>query len=365
MAEVTLKHIKKVYPNTEKKSKKGQKKSNLMVTDEGVLAVQDFNLDIKDREFIVLVGPSGCGKSTTLRMVAGLEEISGGELLIDGKRMNDVAPKGRDIAMVFQSYALYPHMTVRENMEFPLKLRKMPKDEMNKRVDEVAEILDITQYLDRKPKALSGGQRQRVALARALVIEPKLLLLDEPLSNLDAKLRLSMRVEIKRLQKRLGITTLFVTHDQEECFSISDKVAVMNGGVIEQFDTPENIYKRPATEFVARFIGFENFLELAKKQDGVYTAPDGSEFLTSMDLDCENFAGTIRPDDICLADEIQTENVLSGTIGVRTFLGKSYQYEVETSAGVLKVNMGTDHVYKEGEKIRLYLPKDKLILVRK
>ena len=200
---------------------------------------------------------------------------------------------------------------------------------------------------------MSGGQRQRVALARALVIEPKLLLLDEPLSNLDAKLRLSMRVEIKRLQKRLGITTLFVTHDQEECFSISDKVAVMNGGVIEQFDTPENIYKRPATEFVARFIGFENFLELAKKQDGVYTAPDGSEFLTSMDLDCENFAGTIRPDDICLADDVQTENVLSGTIGVRTFLGKSYQYEVETSAGVLKVNMGTDHVYKEGEKIRI------------
>ena len=365
MAEVTLKHIKKVYPNTEKKSKKGQKKSNLMVTEEGVLAVQDFNLDIKDREFIVLVGPSGCGKSTTLRMVAGLEEISGGELLIDGKRMNDVAPKGRDIAMVFQSYALYPHMTVRENMEFPLKLRKMPKDEMNKRVDEVAQILDITQYLDRKPKALSGGQRQRVALARALVIEPKLLLLDEPLSNLDAKLRLSMRVEIKRLQKRLGITTLFVTHDQEECFSISDKVAVMNGGVIEQFDTPENIYKRPATEFVARFIGFENFLELAKKQDGVYTAPDGSEFLTSVDLDCEKFAGTIRPDDICLADDVQTENVLSGKIGVRTFLGKSYQYEVETSAGVLKVNMGTDHVYKEGEEIRLYLPKDKLILVRR
>ena len=241
----------------------------------------------------------------------------------------------------------------------------MDKDVIDKKVKEILEVCGLTELADRFPKQMSGGQRQRVALARALVIEPKLLLLDEPLSNLDAKLRLSMRVEIKRLQKRLGITTLFVTHDQEECFSISDKVAVMNGGVIEQFDTPENIYRRPATEFVARFIGFENFLELAKKQDGVYTAPDGSEFLTSMDLDCEKFAGTIRPDDICLADDVQTENVLSGKIGVRTFLGKSYQYEVETSAGVLKVNMGTDHVYKEGEEIRLYLPKDKLILVRR
>ena len=234
-----------------------------------------------------------------------------------------------------------------------------------KKAEKMLHLVGLEKHAKHLPKQMSGGQRQRVALARALVIEPKLLLLDEPLSNLDAKLRLSMRVEIKRLQKRLGITTLFVTHDQEECFSISDKVAVMNGGVIEQFDTPENIYRRPATEFVARFIGFENFLELAKKQDGVYTAPDGSEFLTSMDLDCEKFAGTIRPDDICLADDVQTENVLSGKIGVRTFLGKSYQYEVETSAGVLKVNMGTDHVYKEGEEIRLYLPKDKLILVRR
>ena len=215
------------------------------------------------------------------------------------------------------------------------------------------------------PDSLSGGQQQRIAIARAIVNEPKVLLLDEPLGALDLKLRQDMQYELIRLKNELGITFLYVTHDQEECFSISDKVAVMNGGVIEQFDTPENIYRRPATEFVARFIGFENFLELAKKQDGVYTAPDGSEFLTSMDLDCEKFAGTIRPDDICLADDVQTENVLSGKIGVRTFLGKSYQYEVETSAGVLKVNMGTDHVYKEGEEIRLYLPKDKLILVRR
>ena len=255
MAEVTLKHIKKVYPNTEKKSKKGQKKSNLMVTDEGVLAVQDFNLDIKDREFIVLVGPSGCGKSTTLRMVAGLEEISGGELLIDGKRMNDVAPKGRDIAMVFQSYALYPHMTVRENMEFPLKLRKMPKDEMNKRVDEVAEILDITQYLDRKPKALSGGQRQRVAIGRAIVREPKVLLMDEPLSNLDAKLRNQMRAELIKLRQRIDTTFIYVTHDQTEAMTMADRIVVMKDGIVQQFDTPKNLYNHPCNVFVAGFIG--------------------------------------------------------------------------------------------------------------
>ena len=255
MAEVTLKHIKKVYPNTEKKSKKGQKKSNLMVTDEGVLAVQDFNLDIKDREFIVLVGPSGCGKSTTLRMVAGLEEISGGELLIDGKRMNDVAPKGRDIAMVFQSYALYPHMTVRENMEFPLKLRKMPKDEMNKRVDEVAEILDITQYLDRKPKALSGGQRQRVAIGRAIVREPKVLLMDEPLSNLDAKLRVQMRSEIASLHNRLGATIIYVTHDQTEAMTLGTRIVVLKDGVIMQVDSPQKLYNQPNNLFVAGFIG--------------------------------------------------------------------------------------------------------------
>lgn len=270
MAEVTLKHIKKVYPNTEKKSKKGQKKSNLMVTDEGVLAVQDFNLDIKDREFIVLVGPSGCGKSTTLRMVAGLEEISGGELLIDGKRMNDVAPKGRDIAMVFQSYALYPHMTVRENMEFPLKLRKMPKDEMNKRVDEVAEILDITQYLDRKPKALSGGQRQRVAIGRAIVREPKVLLMDEPLSNLDAKLRNQMRAELIKLRQRIDTTFIYVTHDQTEAMTLGTRIVVMNAGVVQQVDTPQTLYDRPCNLFVAGFIGSPqmNFVDATCKVDG-------------------------------------------------------------------------------------------------
>ena len=348
---VRLEHISKIYNDPK--------------TGKEFYAVQDTTLDIEPGTFVTLLGPSGCGKTTTLRMIAGFESPDEGEIYLGDEAINSLTPNKRDTAMVFQSYALFPHLSVYDNVAFGLRTRKMDKDVIDKKVKEILEVCGLTELADRFPKQMSGGQRQRVALARALVIEPKLLLLDEPLSNLDAKLRLSMRVEIKRLQKRLGITTLFVTHDQEECFSISDKVAVMNGGVIEQFDTPENIYKRPATEFVARFIGFENFLELAKKQDSVYTAPDGSEFLTSMDLDCENFAGTIRPDDICLADEIQTENVLSGTIGVRTFLGKSYQYEVETSAGVLKVNMGTDHVYKEGEKIRLYLPKDKLILVRK
>lgn len=346
MANLSLKHIDKIYDNN-------------------VQAVFDFNLEIADKEFIVFVGPSGCGKSTTLRMIAGLEEISAGELYIDGKLMNDVAPKNRDIAMVFQSYALYPHMSVYDNMAFGLKIAKKPKDEIDQKVRKAAKALDIEQYLDRKPKALSGGQRQRVALGRAIVREPKVFLMDEPLSNLDAKLRLSMRVEIKRLQKKLGITTLFVTHDQEECFSISDKVAVMNGGVIEQYDTPENIYRRPATEFVARFIGFENFLDVEKKADHVYTLVDGTAFKTAMDLEGKEYAATIRPDDIRLADETAFENVLGGKIGVRTFLGKSYQYEVETAAGILKVNMGTDHVFKEGDVLRLYLPEDKLILVRR
>ena len=226
MASLSLQNIKKVYPNTEKKkkTKKGQpeKKSNLLVTEEGVVAVQEFNLEIADKEFIVLVGPSGCGKSTTLRMVAGLEDISGGDLLIDGKRVNDVAPKDRDIAMVFQSYALYPHMTVYDNMAFPLKLAKMDKAEIDKKVREAAEILGITEYLERKPKALSGGQRQRVAIGRAIVRNPKVLLMDEPLSNLDAKLRNQMRAEIIKLRKRIDTTFIYVTHDQTEAMTLGD-----------------------------------------------------------------------------------------------------------------------------------------------
>ncbi|MBR0209275.1 MAG: ATP-binding cassette domain-containing protein, partial [Firmicutes bacterium] len=235
MAEVSLRHIKKIYPNTEKKKKKDEpahRTTHLKVTAEGIVAVDDFNLEIKDREFIVLVGPSGCGKSTTLRMVAGLEEISGGELLIDGKLMNDVAPKDRDIAMVFQSYALYPHMTVRENMAFPLKLKKVPQAEIDKKVNEAAEILGITEYLERKPKALSGGQRQRVAIGRAIVREPKVLLMDEPLSNLDAKLRNQMRAEIIKLRQRINTTFLYVTHDQTEAMTLGDRIVIMKDGEV-------------------------------------------------------------------------------------------------------------------------------------
>ena len=267
MSEVSLQHIEKVYPHS------GKKKSNLKVTDEGVLAVQDFNLDIRDREFIVLVGPSGCGKSTTLRMVAGLEEITRGELYIDGKLVNDVEPKDRDIAMVFQSYALYPHMTVRGNMEFPLKLRKMPKDEIERRVNQAAEILGITEYLDRKPKALSGGQRQRVAIGRAIVREPKVLLMDEPLSNLDAKLRNQMRAEIIKLRQRINTTFIYVTHDQTEAMTLGDRIVIMKDGFIQQIGTPQEVFDRPANLFVAGFIGSPqmNFFDgKLMKKDGKY-----------------------------------------------------------------------------------------------
>ena len=283
MAGLSLVNVKKIYPasSDQKKAKKAkkqeaasdEKKAQLQVTDEGVVAVQDFNLEVADKEFIVLVGPSGCGKSTTLRMIAGLEEISAGELYIDGKLMNDVAPKDRDIAMVFQNYALYPHMTVRENMAFPLKLRKVPKDQINQKVEQAAQILDITQYLDRKPKALSGGQRQRVAIGRAIVREPKVLLMDEPLSNLDAKLRNQMRAEIIKLRHRIDTTFIYVTHDQTEAMTLGDRIVIMKDGFIQQIGTPQEVFDHPANLFVAGFIGTPqmNFFDAELvKQDGRY-----------------------------------------------------------------------------------------------
>lgn len=240
----------------------------------GVTAVSDFCLDIADKEFIILVGPSGCGKSTTLRMIAGLEEISEGQLYIDDKVVNDVAPKDRDIAMVFQNYALYPHMTVYENMAFGLKLRKTPKADIKKRVEEAARILDITHLLDRKPKALSGGQRQRVALGRAIVREPKVFLMDEPLSNLDAKLRVQMRTEISKLHKNLQTTFIYVTHDQTEAMTMGTRIVVMKDGFIQQVDSPQNLYEKPCNLFVAGFMGSPqmNFfnVKVENTEDGVH-----------------------------------------------------------------------------------------------
>lgn len=238
----------------------------------GVVAVTDFCLDIEDKEFLVFVGPSGCGKSTTLRMIAGLEEITEGELYIDGKLMNDVTPKDRDIAMVFQNYALYPHMTVYDNLAFSLKLRKVPKNVIKEKVEEAAKILDISHLLSRKPKALSGGQRQRVALGRAIVRDPKVFLLDEPLSNLDAKLRAQMRTEISKLHLKLGTTFIYVTHDQTEAMTMGDRIVVMKDGFIQQVDTPQNLYEHPCNKFVAGFMGSPqmNFIDatIAKKESG-------------------------------------------------------------------------------------------------
>ena len=335
MAEVSLRHIKKVYPNMEKKKKgESEKKTNLKVTDEGVLAVQDFNLEIRDQEFIVLVGPSGCGKSTTLRMVAGLEEISGGDLLIDGVRVNDVEPKDRDIAMVFQSYALYPHMTVRGNMEFPLKLRKMPKDEIKKRVDAAAETLGITEYLDRKPKALSGGQRQRVAIGRAIVREPKVLLMDEPLSKLDAKLRNQMRAEIIKLRQRIKSTFLYVTHDQTEAMTLGDRIVIMKDGVIQQIGTPQEVFDHPHNLFVAGFIGMPqmNFFdaELVEK-DGAYSVKVGEievalsaekqERLKAKQVKSQEITLGVRPEHITLLADDQSG--IHGTIEVAEMMGSA------------------------------------------
>ena len=289
MANVTLKNIKKIYPNTEKKKKpkKGEpeKKSNLQITAEGVVAVQEFNLDIADGEFIVLVGPSGCGKSTTLRMIAGLEEISDGELYIGDRVVNNVAPKDRDIARVFQNYALYPHMTVYENMAFSLKLKKAPKDEIDKKVREAAEILGITEYLERKPKALSGGQRQRVAIGRAIVRNPQVLLMDEPLSNLDAKLRNQMRAEIIKLRSRINTTFVYVTHDQTEAMTLGDRIVIMRDGFIQQIGTPQEVFNHPKNLFVASFIGTPqmNFFNATLKRDarGYYVELLGKEVVLS------------------------------------------------------------------------------------
>ncbi|SEH42627.1 MULTISPECIES: ABC transporter ATP-binding protein [Atopobiaceae] len=337
MAEVSFKHIKKVYPNNERKSRKGrgakaERPAN--VTDEGVLVVKDFNLDVADREFIVLVGPSGCGKSTTLRMIAGLEDITAGEIAIGGKVVNDIAPKDRDIAMVFQSYALYPHMSVYENMAFPLKLRKLPKDEIDRKVREAAETLGITEYLDRKPKALSGGQRQRVAIGRAIVREPKVLLMDEPLSNLDAKLRNQMRAEIIKLRQKIDTTFIYVTHDQTEAMTLGDRIVIMKDGIAQQIGTPHEVFDHPANLFVAGFIGVPqmNFFDadLVRTGDSYVVRLGGFEVAPSEEkqgnlrakgVGSQKVTLGVRPEHITLATPDMPS--LTGTVDVSEMMGSS------------------------------------------
>ncbi len=340
--------------------------NNIDVTyDKKKTVLKGLNLEIRKGELVSLLGPSGCGKTTTLRVIAGFIEPAGGEFILDGKNYTKIPVHKRKFGIVFQSYALFPHLSVYDNVAFGLKLQKLKKEEIKRKVEDILEICDLSEFADRFPKQMSGGQRQRVALARALVIQPKLLLLDEPLSNLDAKLRINMRVEIKRLQKKSGITMVFVTHDQEECFSISDRVAVMNDGVIEQYDTPENIYSRPGTEFVARFIGFNNFIALKKQSAHIYTTEQGETIKVEQETALETGLGTIRPEDILLVDGTVTENTVTGTIGVRTFLGKAYQYEVDTSLGKLVVNAAIDRIYETGDQVRLQFPENKIILVEK
>lgn len=320
MSEVKLVNIKKIYDNK-------------------VTAVHDVNLSIKDKEFIVLVGPSGCGKSTTLRMVAGLEEISDGELYIDGKKVNDVAPKDRDIAMVFQSYALYPHMTVYENMAFALKLRKVPKAEIDRKVREVAEILDITNYLGRKPKALSGGQRQRVAIGRAMVRDPKVFLMDEPLSNLDAKLRNQMRAEIIKLRQRINTTFMYVTHDQTEAMTLGDRIVIMKDGFVNQIGTPKEVFNKPVNLFVAGFIGMPvmNFFDGCSLllEDGEYYAvirgvlfkldPFQQMALKNNNVEPRDIVCGIRPQHITVG-----EGELSGVVDVSEMLGSEYNIHAKS-----------------------------------
>ena len=378
MAEVRLVDIKKVYPHQSGgKKKKGdapEKKHNLQITDEGVVAVQQFSLDIADREFIVLVGPSGCGKSTTLRMIAGLEEITSGDLFIDGKRMNDVAPKDRDIAMVFQNYALYPHMTVYENMAFSLKLKKLPKAEIDKKVREAAEILDITALLDRKPKALSGGQRQRVAIGRAIVRSPKVFLMDEPLSNLDAKLRNQMRAEIIKLRDKIDTTFIYVTHDQTEAMTLGDRIVIMRDGFIQQIGTPQEVFDRPANLFVAGFIGTPqmNFFDAELKRDGDKYVVDvcGEELRLTEEKQAALLRGNvpagpvtlgIRPEHIVLAKN----GGIPARVDVSEMMGSSVHLHL-TAAGhdavVIVPTLELDAIPSLGQEIYLELHEDSIHL---
>ncbi len=349
----------------------------------GVTAVSDFNLEIEDKEFIILVGPSGCGKSTTLRMIAGLEEISEGELYIDDKLVNDIAPKDRDIAMVFQNYALYPHMTVFDNMAFGLKLRKTPKDEIKRRVDEAARILDIAHLLDRKPKALSGGQRQRVALGRAIVREPKVFLLDEPLSNLDAKLRAQMRTELAKLHIRLGTTFIYVTHDQTEAMTMGTRIVVMKDGFIQQVDSPTNLYNKPVNVFVAGFIGSPqmNFIDVTLVEaDGkvkvVFDSAEDHEIVIpegKVTDELKSYVGKsmimgIRPED--LKDEemfisAATTGVFDCDVDVTELMGAETFLYLTCAGKNLIARVSPRSTAKAGDKIKIAVDVNKIHLFDK
>ena len=338
MANLSLQHIYKIYPGD-------------------VTAVKDFNLEIEDKEFIVFVGPSGCGKSTTLRMIAGLEDISKGELYIGDKLVNDVEPKERDIAMVFQNYALYPHMTVFDNMAFALKLRKVPKAEIEQKVTEAAKILDIEHLLKRKPKALSGGQRQRVALGRAIVRKPSVFLMDEPLSNLDAKLREHMRVELVRIHKALGTTSIYVTHDQVEAMTMATKIVLMNDGKIQQVGKPYEFYEKPQNMFVAKFIGSPTINMIKGKMDGnKFVSEDGLISLTPSDEDLKSLA-SYNGKDVYLG--IRSERFVGDsekdafecTVDVIEVLGKEKTLYVKLKSGKdIVITVPGYHPYEAGEK---------------
>ena len=339
MADITFKHVVKTYDNKN-------------------TVVPDLNLEIHDKEFIVLVGPSGCGKSTTLRMIAGLEEISEGDLYIGDRRVNDVAPKDRDIAMVFQSYALYPHMTVYKNMSFALELHGTPKDEIDKKVREAAEILGLTEYLDRKPKALSGGQRQRVALGRAMVRNPAVFLLDEPLSNLDAKLRTEMRSQIAALHKRLQTTFVYVTHDQTEAMTMGDRIVVMKDGIIQQVDTPQNLYNYPCNKFVAGFIGSPqmNFVNVKVEKDAAGTVLVFGDYRIPVNKpELQAYVGKevimgIRPEDIVLEDNGQMAP-LPGAVEQIELLGDHALVYIRWTDQVICCRTGIPEDLAEGDKI--------------
>ncbi|MDU2374648.1 sn-glycerol-3-phosphate ABC transporter ATP-binding protein UgpC [Anaerococcus vaginalis] len=360
MANLSLKNINKIYDN-------------------GFHAVKDFNMEIEDKEFIIFVGPSGCGKSTTLRMIAGLEDISSGELKIDGKVVNDVLPKDRDIAMVFQNYALYPHMTVYDNMAFSLKINKVPKDEIDKKVKEAAKILDIENLLKRKPKQLSGGQRQRVAMGRAIVRNPKVFLMDEPLSNLDAKLRVQMRIEISKLYQKLGTTMIYVTHDQTEAMTLGTRIVVMKDGVVQQIDTPQNLYDHPKNLFVASFIGSPQInlidVKVVKEGEEVFVENDylklklpkeKADILIDKDYIGKKVVFGIRPESIYdeedFLEKASDGSIINAKIRVFELMGAEVYLYFDLGEDQITARVNPSTKAKVGQEVKFAFDMDKTYL---